>query len=65
MKQEGHIIELLTESLKRQDQTVDEIKSLQHTQKADNERVIGAISALTDIVKAWTVRRCDGQYEGY
>ena len=70
MKNESRIVELLAESLKRQDQHSELLK--QHSellgtlinrqeqaekqQKASTERIIASVDALTDIVKIWMER---------
>lgn len=65
MKNEDRIVELLAESLKRQDQhsellrqhskllsiLVDRQERAEQQQKASTERIIASVDALTDIVK--------------
>ena len=60
MKNEDKIVELLSESLKRQDQMVERLGNLEkgfvnleQRQKTDSDRVITALNGLTDIVKVW------------
>lgn len=58
MKNEDRIVELLAESLKRQDQMVGEIQNLgirMDKMESGIGRVVASVDALTDIVKAWTV----------
>lgn len=61
MKNEDKIVELLSESLKRQDQMVERLGNLEkgfvnleQRQKTDSDRVITALNGLTDIVKVWS-----------
>ena len=56
MKNEDRIVELLAESLKRQDQMVGEIQNLgirMDKMESGIGRVVASVDALTDIVKAW------------
>lgn len=80
MKNEDKIVELLSESLKRQDQMVERLgnldkgfvsleksfdslekrfESLEKRQKEDNDRIVGAVNTLTDIMKAWMEKTKD------
>mgnify|MGYP001126009520 CR=1 FL=1 len=58
------IVDLLAESLKKQDQhsellgkLVDRMNRSEKQQKDYNERTIGSVNALTDIVQKWKKRR--------
>ena len=65
MKNEDRIVELLAESLKRQDRMVEQIGNMSQNigglgnrmDKVENgiERVVTSVNALADIVQAWTV----------
>ncbi len=64
MKNEDRIVELLSESLKRQDTMVEEIKEMKgginemkdglNDMRSDINQVTSAVNALADIMKAWT-----------
>ena len=70
MKNEDRIVELLAESLKRQDQhsellkqhskllgtLIDRQERAEKQQKASTERIIASVDALADIVKIWMER---------
>jgi hypothetical protein len=73
MKNEDKIVELLSESLKRQDQMVERLgnlekgftnlekgfNKLEKRQKDDNDRIVSAVNTLTDIMKAWMEKTKD------
>ena len=73
MKNEDKIVELLSESLKRQDQMVERLGNLEKgfsnlekgfdklekRQKDDNDRIVGAVNTLTDIMKVWMEKTKD------
>ena len=66
MKNEDKIVELLSESLKRQDQMVERLgnlekgfTSLEKRQKDDNDRIVSAVNTLTDIMKVWMEKTRD------
>ncbi|MEM9671120.1 MAG: hypothetical protein ACFB15_08015 [Cyclobacteriaceae bacterium] len=56
MKNEDRIVELLAESLKKQDVFVEEMKQMRgdiSEMRGGIGRVVASVDALTDIVKAW------------
>lgn len=65
VRRTDRIVELLAESLKRQDVFVEEMKQMRgdinemrgdiSEMRGDIGRVVASVDALTDIVKAWTV----------
>lgn len=63
MKNEEKIVDLLAESLKRQDQhselltqLVDRMDRSEQQQKEYNERIVNSVNALADIVQKWMVQ---------
>ena len=70
MKNEDRIVELLAESLKKQDQhsellkqhskllgaMIDRQEQAESQQRASTERIIASVNALADIVKTWMER---------
>jgi hypothetical protein len=50
------IVELLAESLKKQDQMIERMDKSEKQQKEYNERVVVSVNALADIVGKWMVQ---------